>query len=681
MKKTLLLSMCYLSLSICFGQTFSDDFESYTAGSYLVVQNPTDWDTWTGGSGTTEDVIVSDATSSSGNNSLYFASTGGGPEDIILRFDQIYSSGNFNLDCNFFVESGKGAYFNLQENFVVGDVWAINCFMLDNGTLKLSNASTSYLTTNYPIGKWFNLRLEIDLTANVWELFIDNVSQGTFANPTGSIGIFDLYPTNPTSEGGNDISGFYVDDVSYNHISANLPAVNGGVTFVSQLNGIAGQTASVDATVRNLGSDAITSFDIEYDYNGNQVQESVGPISLASLATYDHTFAVPVTLAAGSLPLTVTVSNVNAAGADANADDDAKSITMNPVVPATGKLVIGEEGTGTWCGWCPRGAVGLRDMDARYHGLFQGIAVHNGDIMTDAVYDAGIGALISGYPSGLVDRGPDIDPGAFEVDFLERIIIPPSAFMTVGATYNSSTKELNVSVSAAFQLEVTGNYKVACVIVEDSVTGTTSDYDQSNSYAGGGAGVMGGFELLPHPVPAAQMQYDHVARAISPSFEGLDDAYPDSISKSPYIITHNFSFVLDAGWDENQIHIVGMLIDPNGRIDNAGSVSIAEAETNGLVNGGVVVSTKQLPAPDETVKIYPNPASNAAFLKIQLKEEAHVSMQVFNSAGQLVLSRDYGNLNGSYTLPIITKSLNKGIYAIKLQHGDKIVTKKLVVNK
>ena len=110
-------------------------FESYTAGQNLVTQNPTDWDTWSGGGGTSEDVAVSNANASSGSNSLYFSGVpGGGPNDIILRFAQVYNSGNFSLDANFFVESGKGAYFNMQETFTVGGVWAIDCFMLDNGT-------------------------------------------------------------------------------------------------------------------------------------------------------------------------------------------------------------------------------------------------------------------------------------------------------------------------------------------------------------------------------------------------------------------------------------------------------------------------------------------------------------------------------------------------------------------
>ena len=44
---------------------------------------------------------------------------------------------------------------------------------------------------------------------------------------------------------------------------------------------------------------------------------------------------------------------------------------------------------------------------------------------------------------------------------------------------------LKVNLTVNFQNSVSGNYKLACVLVEDSVTGTTPQYYQSNSYSGG----------------------------------------------------------------------------------------------------------------------------------------------------------------------------------------------------
>ena len=678
-KKLLSILSLAFSMSV-FAQTFSDDFESYTVGSYLGPQSP-NWTTWTASQeGGSEDVLVSSANASSGTKALYFSSTAanGGPQDVVLPFDQVYNSGNFTFEANFFVESNKGAYFNLQGTNIVAQVWALDCYMLQDGTMKLSNSGTPYINANYPVAQWFNLRIEMDLTSNVWELFIDNVSMGSFSNPTGSIGILDLYPVNPAGEGGNGQSGFYVDDVSYNHISASLPALNGGVTFVDQLSGIAGLTSNVSATVRNLGMNNITSFDITYDYAGNQVTESVGPISLASLATYNHTFAAPVSVAAGSNTLTVTVSNVNGLGADNDPSDDSKVITVNPIVPAAGKVVVGEEATGTWCQWCPRGAVYMDLYEQEFGPYWAGIAVHNGDPMTVTDYDTGIGALIGGYPSALVDRGVDVDPSGMYSDFLTRLQTPPAAFIVNGANWNATTRVLDVSISADFQIAANSNYKIACVLTEDGVTGSGAGWSQSNAYAGGGNGVMGGYETLPNPVPAAQMVYDHVARVIAPGFGGLTNSFPATVN-SGETHTVNFTFNLPAGWDENNIHIVGMLIAPNGRIDNAGKATIAEAVANGYVDGtsaGITELDEQI---DDLFKVYPNPASDFTVVGLNLKKDAEVSLQLIDVTGKVIASKNYGSLNGASEIVLGTSELTSGVYIIELTVNNEKHTKKLIV--
>ena len=135
---------------------------------------------------------------------------------------------------------------------------------------------------------------------------------------------------------------------------------------------------------------------------------------------------------------------------DDDADDDIKVETLNPVVPSPGKIVVGEEATGTWCGWCPRGAVFLEQMANDYSDHFVGVAVHNGDPMTVDTYDEAIGGFISGYPSMLVDRGADIDPSDVEGAFLDRIVIGPKAVLTVGSDYVDGATSMNVSVTADF---------------------------------------------------------------------------------------------------------------------------------------------------------------------------------------------------------------------------------------
>ncbi len=680
MKKLIVLCMSLLTSGVFFSQSFSDDFESYTLGSYLGSSSA-EWTTWSGTEGGAEDVTISNTNASSGSQSIYFTSTAanGGPQDVVLPFDQVYSSGNFTFEANFFVEAGKGAYFNLQGTLVVAQVWAMDCYMLQDGTMKLSNQGTPYLTANYPSSQWFNLRLEMDLTANVWELFLDNVSQGTFANPTGQIGILDLYPVNPTGQGGNGVSGFYVDDVSYTHIPATLPNLNGGVTFISQISGISGLSYDVEATVRNLGSTSINSFDLTYNYNGVDVTENVSGLNLASLDTYDHTFGTQLTPILGNNDLTVTISNVNGQASDDDASDDSKVISIDPIVPAQGKAVVGEEATGTWCAWCPRGAVYMDLFEEEYGDYWIGIAVHNGDPMTDAVYDSGLGGLISGYPSAVVDRGPDVDPSAMNSDFLDRLQTDPAAVLLNGATWDPSSRVLEVSVKATFSQAAASTYRLACVLTEDGVTGTASGYNQSNAYAGGGNGIMGGYESLPNPVPASMMVYDHVARAISPSFTGFPNSFPTVVNPGESHIL-NFTFTLPVDWDENNIHIIGLLLDPVGRIDNAASTSISEAVTNGYETGPNVGIAENLEDNiDDKLQVYPNPASDLLHVNINAPGEELNAVSIFNYAGQLVQQFELDLITGSWSFDLNISEYDKGLYTIEYTNSTSRLMKKFVV--
>jgi hypothetical protein len=529
------------------------------------------------------------------------------------------------------------------------------------------------------MAQWFNMRIEMDLTSNVWELFIDNVSQGTFSNPTGQIGILDLYPVNPAGQGGNGVSGFYVDDISYTHLPANLPPLNGGVSFITQINGIAGLSYDVVATARNLGQFDINSFDLTYSYNGNDVTESITGLNLVSLDTYEHTFGSQLTPVLGNNDLTVTISNVNGVTLDDDPSDDSKSISIDPIVPAAGKVVVGEEATGTWCQWCPRGAVYMDLFEETYQDYWIGIAVHNGDPMTDATYDEGMGTLIGGYPSAIVDRGADVDPSGMTADFLERLQTDPAAVLLNGATWDPVTRVLEVSVKTTFSQNASNSYKVACALTEDGVTGTDGGYNQSNAYAGGGNGVMGGYEALPNPVPAAQMVYDHVARSIAPSFTGSSNSFPASINAGEDYIS-NFSFTLPADWDENNMHIIGMLMDPSGRIDNGSSTSISTAVDNGYELGPNLDVGEAFDFNiDDALVIYPNPATDLLNVTITSLNDDNNGISIYNYAGQLVHHFDLNVNNGSWNFEVDLSTYAKGLYSIEYKTSQSKVIKKFVV--
>lgn len=670
MKKiTYLIGALFIASSLN-AQLFTDDFEAYTTGA--LGPQSTSWSTWSGTEGGAEDGIVSTAQASSGTKSIYFNSTaaGGGPQDCVLDFGPMYTNGIFTYESDFYVSAGKTAYFNFQATQTIGQTWALNVNMA-NGGITIDDGITSELAMgSYTPATWFTLTIEANLTLGIWEAFVDGVSIGVWENGINSVASIDLFPLQG--------SQFYVDDVMFDYATYTLPSLNAAVSGVDMNGNIATQVVNPTVTVMNAGSTTLNSFDVTLDYNGTPYVENITGQTLASLASYTVTFT-GITLAAGSNVAVATVSNVNG-GVDDDASDDAVSITVDPVVPAVGKMVVGEEATGTWCSWCPRGAVYMDLFETNYPEFWAGIAVHNSDPMTVVNYDAGLASFIGGYPSSLVDRGAEADPSGMGPEFYARLQTAPKAFITNGATWDAVSRTLNVSISTDFQAAANSNYKIACVLTEDDVTGTGAGWSQNNSYAGGANGVMGGFELLPNPVPAAQMVYNHVARLIQPSFDGYANSFPATVI-SGEVYNFNFTFVLPAEWDENSIHIIGMLIDPTGRIDNAGKATIAEAVTNGFVSGTAVAGLEEsaLDQVDATFSIYPNPTSANASVTINLKKESTVVLKMTDMSGKVIAMRNYGSMNGSSTVELNTSGLEAGVYVVELTVNNETMVKRLIV--
>jgi hypothetical protein len=674
MKKSL-LGCFILGTGALFAQTFTDNFDSYTAGSKLAQQSAGAWTTWSNAPGGTEDPNVSAADAHSAPNSVYFSSSAqtGGPVDLIRKFGGTYTTGQFTMDMWLKVESGKAGYFNIQGVATLGNMYSLECFMNANGTLDLANqVDGTVLSTTYTQNTWFQLTLDIDLNTNTWELLLNNVSKGTFSNSNNSIFAIDIFPVNQASP---YAAGYYMDDFSTTYTAYSPVSLNIAPTKMNIEGKVAGMTQFPRIAIRNLGTTPITSCDVEIDYNGTQQTQTLTGLNIASLAEYSFTSTNSIVLTAGSMPLTVTVSNING-GVDNVPADDAKTWNLNPIVPATGKVVVAEEGTGTWCQWCPRGAVFMEKFDRAYHGFFAPIAAHNGDVMTVTAYDAGLG--YSGFPSAKVDRGAEKDPSALQSDIESRLLVAPKAYITNGATWNSTTRELKVSLRYDFQGTANNNYKINCVLTQDSVKGTGSGYNQSNAYAGGSNGVMGGFEALPNPVPAATMVYDFVARAIAPSFAGTNSIFPVSIPNGGSYIA-NFTFTLPATWNENKINIIGFLKDPSGKIDNAGTATLAEAIANGFENGTTVAAVEDMLAPDSQIKMFPNPANEYTNVVVNLKGNSEVALQIMDISGKVVAERNYGELSGTQELGISTANFNSGIYFVAVKIGSQSSLMKLIV--
>ncbi|MBK9107141.1 MAG: Omp28-related outer membrane protein [Saprospiraceae bacterium] len=678
MKQILLFVFCLIFGHNAVAQdTFFDDFESYTAGAFIAASS-TKWTTWSGVKGGADDSRVSNERAYSGVNSLKFLSTSatGGPADVILPFGGRRTSGTFTFETWMYVVANKGAYFNFQGNAVVGQIWSLDAFFDPNGDVRFTLGTGGAATVaggTHPKATWFNLKIVANMTDNNWEAFVDGKSLGSWSNPNNAVSSMDLFPISS-----NNQSEFFVDDVKYTFEPFVAPNLDASLTSaVVRPKALTGTSWPATIKIKNVGRTRITSAELEWSINGGTPVKESFTLSLDSLKESNAlTLSQAVPFNAGNSKIDFILTSING-GADDKAANNAKSLNLEGVTAAPGKKIVVEEATGTWCQWCPRGAVYLDSLSKLYPDHFIGIAVHNRDPMVVTAYDAGLTTFpgFTGFPSVVTNRRTLGDPSGIEPVFYDQIVELSPVLLDVGAAYDPVTRNLKMEAKALFTEEVNGDYRFNLVVVEDGVKGTASGYNQVNAYAGGGSGVMGGYELLPNPVPASRMVYNHVGRAIMDGWAGTPGYLPNDIPANTSYIKA-YEYIIPATYLLANIKLVAMMLDPNGEIINATEVSFDHAVATGLF------TANENPLANEfNWFVNADPATDLAYVHIQLDEAAQVGIEIMDLYGKTLAQKEYGQMNGAIDLPIQMETLVTGTYLVKLTLNEKSDVKKFVLAK
>ena len=489
-------------------------------------------------------------------------------------------------------------------------------------------------------------------------------------------------------DGNGWLYGAMIDNIQIvipdNVIRASLTNVTGGKyigavpTILSNYTKImAGHEVAVGGTINNVGFPTITSFDVFVTRGGvttdtfNFINQNIGFAKSSNFI-----FSYPTVLGANTFNFNVEIGNVNDVGDNDPADNTgAANYSVLGVEAQPGRKVVVEEGTGTWCTWCPRGAVMMDHIADYYHDQAVPIAVHNStsDPMRVAAYDAGMVSLIAGFPGGLVERVADIDPllgtPNFEISLIERLTQPARILVSQNVEWNSTLRKVDVTSSLQFMEEINGDLRIAVVFTEDGVKGTSSGYNQVNAYSGGARGPMGGFENLPSPVPAAQMVYNHVARGLVGGFTGSAGSVP-ATNPAGSVMSYTSTYIVPGSYNIDNMQAVTMVIDNGtGQIINAESTPIPFVSTAAPVKPETTVS----------VSIAPNPVVDAATMTIQVKETSDVQVRIVDAFGRVVAERIHAGVSGKQFLPFQAGNLANGMYTLVATANGQSVSKPFVI--
>ena len=462
-------------------------------------------------------------------------------------------------------------------------------------------------------------------------------------------------------------------------------------------------------TIKNGGLNPINSIDVKWSDGTNTYTDNLTGLNIAMNGTYNFTHSTQFivnNLAANSLTVWLEYP------ADLDTTNNTLTTTIGGVTSIPEKFTVGEEKTGTWCGWCPRGAVALGEMEAIPN--FIGIAVHNGDPMEISSYDGSIGNYVpGGYPGGGVDRILDGDPGDFLTMHNTRVNdIVPCGVNSITASFDGATNKISVSTDIEAFGEMSGDFRLSCIIVEDDLESTSSGWAQSNYYAPGQPGngtpmnfpanVNNGFSFntASSSEPCANFGgYDHVARSLSSNnILGDPNSLPAGlINVGTYSYTFsdvNTSSLIaynTVGFNWTKAHAIVMIVNAStGEILNAkkAALSIDNAASswdcdpvNGCIDPGTgngqynsLADCNNACITDiseniSALSIYPNPIKHTLTI-----EGAYTSLTIFDMFGKLILSSESAkNINVS--------SLADGIYILNIYTEKGHQTQKITITK
>ena len=151
---------------------------------------------------------------------------------------------------------------------------------------------------------------------------------------------------------------------------------------------------------------------------------------------------------------------------------------------------------------------------------------------------------------------------------------------------------------------------------------------------------------------------------IEPSFNGLEDAFPDG---GEIAETYTFEFTIDVSneWDLDHLHVIGMLMDGNGLIDNGAQVDYNDALS---IECGVptVGLNEVVRHSSDDLKVYPNPASNMVNINADLKAGVDNQIVVRDVMGRVVFNQTISDQAGLYQVNLDISKINSGVYIVEM---------------
>ncbi|NDC40099.1 MAG: T9SS C-terminal target domain-containing protein [Chitinophagia bacterium] len=504
--------------------------------------------------------------------------------------------------------------------------------------------------------------------------YTDNRVSSTDTSGILGVGIDNIKVFSPLA---NDLAFTAISPVAGDP-AGDFQTVGGNITF--------------GGTVFNNGASTVTSFNVTYKVGAAApVTATVSGVSIAPFSSYTFTHSTPYAVPSiGTQNVTMYISYTG----DTSRRNDTLTTAITGVSSFPHKVPLFEEMTGAWCGFCVRGIVYMDSLWELHKNDVSIIAVHNQNTSvgrldgmqpentTTKNYDAYCGTKASSFPTVIYDRYYTASVGAnVFTAYGELITYYGFANMSMNVTTSGTT--LNVSAGITPTTNLSGDYRLALVVSEDKVHGTTASFDQHNYYNGGGYGPLSGggvnYVTAPATISHTNMYYNFVARYTVPDFmssgNGISGSLPATMT-SGTTYSYNFTPVtMGSTWVKGNLRFTIMLIDNNpssytygmalNTISNVGTLAVSNPEAG--VNH---------------LSVYPNPATNNVNVTFDLAKASDVTTTVYDVMGRVVIAGAKKSLaSGNQLANINVANLSNGMYTVVIATENGTITERFSIEK
>ena len=370
--------------------------------------------------------------------------------------------------------------------------------------------------------------------------------------------------------------------------------------------------SSIDYTIT---SDGVTSAEQHIDIDEPIVFSATGMVSIT----------VPADTAARASSKTLNITKVN--GSDNAQADQAAKFTLYTLPEVVERNVVVEEYTGTGCGYCPRGLIGMEKLRQNYGDRFIGIGLHQYNT-SDAMYinsNAYAKLSFSGAPSCRMDRGDEIDPyygSSNDIcnDFADEMTVPALAKVTVSGVVDTLLTKVQAKAEIKALLD-DSKFSLEFVVVGDSLKGTGSAWNQSNYYYQGTTAQWGVGNDMAIFCKGGKYGKSSVTGWYFNDV-ALCSSYVNGSNKAPalgtlaggetkeaeYTLTLPTKATLKNALKKDQLYIIALIVDKNKKIVNAAKAKI-ELDLPEVIDPDTVVvnpDDPELEAPEGWINLIAN---------------------------------------------------------------------------